>query len=82
MTITLLPLPPSLSHYHCSVQCGGSMVVMVSFTLSPQSLYTPIVQQAVLLSNKASAQAFISFVKTPAMLEIIRGFGYGTAYAE
>ena len=53
-----------------------------SFWPVPQSLYTPIEQQAVLLSNKASAQAFISFVKTPAMLEIIRGFGYGTAYAE
>ena len=53
-----------------------------SFWPVPQSLYDPIEQQAVLLSNKASAQAFISFVKTPAMLEIIRGFGYGTPYAE
>jgi molybdate transport system substrate-binding protein len=43
----------------------------------PQSLYGPIEQQAVLITHKDSAKAFLDFVKTPQMLEIIQRFGYG-----
>lgn len=48
-----------------------------SFWLVPQSLYTPIEQQAVLLSNRESSREFVAFVKTPQMVEIIQRFGYG-----
>jgi len=44
----------------------------------PQSLYSPIKQQAVLLKNNTLAAEFLAFVKDPAALEIIQGFGYGT----
>ena len=44
----------------------------------PQSLYTPIEQQAVLLRESDAARAFLAFVKSDASLEIIRGFGYAT----
>ena len=53
-----------------------------SFWLVPQSLYEPIEQQAVLLNDKEGAKAFIAFVKTPEMLEIIQRFGYGTPYVK
>jgi len=53
-----------------------------SFWLVPQSLYEPIEQQAVLLNDKEGAKAFIAFVKTPPMLEIIQRFGYGTPYVK
>jgi len=42
----------------------------------PQSLYSPIEQQAVLLSNSEVARAFLAFVKGDESLAIIRGFGY------
>jgi molybdate transport system substrate-binding protein len=45
--------------------------------LVPQPLYTSIEQQAVLINSKDSAKAFLEFVKTPQMLEIIQRFGYG-----
>ncbi|WP_142847161.1 molybdate ABC transporter substrate-binding protein [Telmatospirillum sp. J64-1] len=49
--------------------------------LVPEDLYTPIRQDAVLLKkgedNKA-ARAFLDFLKSPAALEIIRKYGYGT----
>ncbi|MBG7601481.1 MAG: molybdate ABC transporter substrate-binding protein [Gammaproteobacteria bacterium] len=44
----------------------------------PQSLYTPIEQQAVLLRESDAARAFLTFVKNDESLEIIRGFGYAT----
>ncbi len=44
----------------------------------PQSLYTPIEQQAVLLRESDAARAFLAFVKNDESLEIIRGFGYAT----
>jgi molybdate transport system substrate-binding protein len=53
-----------------------------SFWPVPQSLYKPIEQQAVLLNDKEGAKAFIAFVKTPPMLEIIQRFGYGTPHVE
>ncbi|MDX2504663.1 MAG: molybdate ABC transporter substrate-binding protein, partial [Gammaproteobacteria bacterium] len=48
----------------------------------PQALYTPIEQQAVLLKDSAAAHAFLSFVKSPESLHIIRSFGYGIPGAE
>jgi len=44
----------------------------------PQSLYTPIEQQAVLLKQNKAARDFLSFIKSDESLEIIRSFGYGT----
>lgn len=44
----------------------------------PQSLYTPIEQQAVLLKDKAAARDFLAFVKSDEAQEIIRAYGYGT----
>ena len=44
----------------------------------PQSLYSPIEQQAVLLKQNQAARDFLSFIKSNESLEIIRSFGYGT----
>ncbi len=44
----------------------------------PQSLYSPIEQQAVLLRESDAARAFLTFVKSDESLEIIRRFGYAT----
>lgn len=49
-----------------------------SFWEVPQSLYSPIEQQAVLLKDSDTARAFLLFVKSDESLDIIRGFGYGT----
>lgn len=49
-----------------------------SFWEVPQSLYSTIDQQAVLLTDNDAAHAFLAFVKGDESLEIIRGFGYGT----
>jgi molybdate transport system substrate-binding protein len=43
----------------------------------PQELYTPIEQQAVLLTHDAAARAFIDFLGSEAAREIIRVHGYG-----
>ncbi|MBT3197342.1 MAG: molybdate ABC transporter substrate-binding protein [Gammaproteobacteria bacterium] len=48
-----------------------------SLWVPPQPLYTPIEQQAVLLSGNGVARAFISYIKSDEVQEIIRGFGYG-----
>ena len=48
-----------------------------SFWLVPERLHAPIEQQAVLLKDVPAARAFIEFTKSPAALEIIRGYGYG-----
>ena len=45
----------------------------------PQNLYTPIVQDAVLLkpgADDAGAKAFLAFLKTPAAAKIIQSYGY------
>ncbi len=42
----------------------------------PATLYTPIEQQAVLLSDAKAAQAFVRFVKNAETRELIRSFGY------
>ena len=49
-----------------------------SFWEPPQSLYSPIEQQAVLLKDNNAARAFLSFVKGDEALAIICDFGYGT----
>jgi molybdate transport system substrate-binding protein len=51
---------------------GGSMWVV------PQALYTPIVQQAVLLKESAPARAFMSFVRKVETRTLIESFGYET----
>ena len=43
----------------------------------PQSLYTPIEQQAVLLRGSSAAQAFMTYVKSSESRQVISGFGYG-----
>lgn len=50
-----------------------------SVWIVPQKLYSPIEQQAVLLKsaeNKAGAQAFIEFLKTPRVHNIIEKYSY------
>lgn len=49
-----------------------------SLWIVPQSLYSPIEQQAVLLRESDAARAFLAFVKNDESLEIIRRFGYAT----
>jgi len=49
-----------------------------SLWLVPQSLYTPIKQQAVLLQENPIAREFLSFVKSEASQSLIKGYGYST----
>ena len=49
-----------------------------SYWLVPQSLYTPIVQQAVLLKDSPAAREFWNFVQQDDSLETIRRYGYDT----
>ncbi len=44
----------------------------------PRELYSPILQQAVLLTEKVSAREFLSFIRSDAGLKIIRSHGYDT----
>lgn len=44
----------------------------------PQSLYTPIEQQAVLLKDNEVARGFLEFVRSDEALGTIREYGYGT----
>ncbi len=44
----------------------------------PRSLYTPIEQQAVLLTDTDAGRAFLAFIQGDAGRDIIRNFGYGT----
>lgn len=48
----------------------------------PQSLYSPIAQQAVLLRENQAARDFLAFVRNAESLQTIRDFGYGTPHAE
>lgn len=43
----------------------------------PEILYSPILQDAILLSNNPAAAAFLEFLSTPGAQEIIRAAGYG-----
>ena len=45
----------------------------------PQSFYSPIEQQAVLLKDNDVARAFLIFVRSEEGLSIIRSYGYGTS---
>jgi molybdate transport system substrate-binding protein len=50
--------------------------------LVPQTLYKPIIQDAVLLKPGAddpAAKAFLAYLKTPEALAVIRSYGYATA---
>lgn len=49
-----------------------------SHWLVPTDLYAPIEQQAVQLTDKAVASAFMDFVKSDAAKQIIHRYGYGT----
>ncbi len=42
----------------------------------PQSLYTPIIQQAVLLSDDAEARALLAYIKSRPARRIIAAYGY------
>ncbi len=44
----------------------------------PQKEYDPIVQQAVLLRDDATARAFLAFLRSDEGRALIRSFGYGT----
>ena len=48
-----------------------------SYWAIPQTLYDPIEQQAVLLTEHKVARAFLNFVKSSEAQKIIKGFGYG-----
>ncbi|VAW90642.1 Molybdenum ABC transporter, substrate-binding protein ModA [hydrothermal vent metagenome] len=43
----------------------------------PQSLYSPIEQQAVILKDNKAAHEFIAFIRNEQALKIIRDYGYG-----
>ncbi len=50
--------------------------------LVPQTMYTPIVQDAVLLkpgANDPAAKAFLAYLQSPAARAVIRSYGYSTA---
>ena len=54
-----------------------SLSVKGSFWEVPQSLYSPIEQQAVLLRDSLLGRNFMEFIKTNKALKIISKFGYG-----
>lgn len=49
-----------------------------SYWEPPQALYTPVIQQAVLIKNNSAAQAFITFIKTDTARTLIQKHGYHT----
>ncbi len=49
-----------------------------SFWEVPQTLYSPIEQQAVLLTDNETVRDFLSYVRSEEVLKIIRDSGYGT----
>ncbi len=55
------------------------------YWIVPQDLHTPILQDAVQLKyseNKVAARAFLDFVKTPEVAELITRFGYARPTAQ
>ncbi len=53
-------------------QSGSTWVI-------PESLYTPIEQQAVLLRDRPAGRAFLAFLKSENARALIREYGYGTS---
>ncbi len=47
-----------------------------SYWKVPQSLYTPIVQQAVLLNENPTAREFVDFIRSEESRQMIRDYGY------
>ncbi len=56
----------------------GNLPDTGSWWVPPQLLYTPVIQQAVLIKDTPAARAFIRFVKSNAARKIIRQHGYDT----
>jgi molybdate transport system substrate-binding protein len=54
------------------------IAVTGSYWIVPQSLYTPLDQQAVLLKDDAVAREFLDFLKREPARAIIRAYGYET----
>ena len=52
--------------------------IVGSFWEVPQTLYTPIQQQAVLLKDKKTTRRFMSFMRSNEVLEIIHSYEYNT----
>ncbi len=50
-----------------------------SFWLVPQELYSPIEQQAVLLTETAAALSFVEYLRSESAREVLGGYGYGAA---
>ncbi len=48
----------------------------------PDKYYSPIEQQAVQLTDNKAVKSFLDWIQSPAALEIIRSFGYGTSDAQ
>jgi len=57
-------------------QQDGSIIG--SYWITPQAMYTPIEQQAVLLKEGQAARAFLAFVRSPEILQLIHDYGYDT----
>jgi molybdate transport system substrate-binding protein len=55
-----------------------AQAIVGSYWEVPQSLYTPIEQQAVLLKDNKATRDFISYVRSKPALEIIQNYGYDT----
>ena len=49
-----------------------------SYWITPQAMYTPIEQQAVLLKEGQAARTFLAFVRSPEILQLIHDYGYDT----
>jgi len=49
-----------------------------SYWVPPQSLYTPVIQQALLIKDTPKAREFIRFIKSDVARNIIRQHGYDT----
>lgn len=56
----------------------NNLLTHKSYWLVPQTLYTPIEQQAVLLNESQASRDFLSFMRSESILEIIQDSGYDT----
>lgn len=60
-------------------QLKGDTAINGSYWVAPQSLYTPIEQQAVLLKDSPAARAFMTFMRIPETISLIKNHGYELA---